>query len=301
MYRFLASLALFLAATTAWAQTAYDPTVAYTKLAGSTTYLYLANGDGTHAVSVASSANGFAGIDLAPGGNRVAFSDKTGLKVLNYSASNTGIVVNSVTLLVAGIYTSSPDFSYDGNRVLYYNYETQASSGGVYAVSAGGGTPVLLFLGPGYAPRWLRPTSYGNAFVFMKHFPVGTGDVYEIWKVLLDGSDNVVGTATVLSTASQAFKGIEDFDTARTRDALLITANYPTGIRIVDFDLRSGAVADKAVNTYRVHYSADDSRIISTDLQYLGSKTYVTSIDLGTSFITRLTKAGNFGSIDARP
>lgn len=210
-------------------------------------------------------------------------------------------MVNNVALLVAGTYTSSPDFSADGSRVIYYNYLTQASSGGVYAIPASGGAPVLLFVGPGSSPRWLRQASYASAFVFMKHFPVGSSDVYELWMVQLDGSDNVISADRVLSTASQAFKGIEDFDVARTRDALLITANYPTTIRVVEFDLHSYAVSDKAGGTYRVHYSANDSRIVSTDLHSLGSKEYVTSLDPGTGFVTRLTKAGNFGAVDARP
>lgn len=303
MYRLIASLALLLAATAASGQTAYNPTVAYTQLAGSTTYLYLANGDGSHAVRVASSANGFGGIDFAPGGGRIAFSDRVGLKVMAYTASNTGIVVNSVTVLVAGSYLGAPDFSSDGSRILYNNTQFSNGANGIYAVPATGGTSVFLHEGSAYGQnRWLRPTNFGNAFAFVKTVTApNVPAIYEIWTVLLDANDNVVSAGPVLSTTSQAFKGIEDFDTARTRDALLITANYPTTIRIVEFDLHSYAVSDKAGGTHRVHYSADDSRIVSTDLHYLGSKEYVTSLDPLTGFITRLTKAGNYGSIDARP
>lgn len=303
MYRTIAGLIVLFATSGAWAQTAYNPTVAYSQLEGRSTNLYVANADGSHVVRVAASAKGINGIDFAPGGGRIAFVEKgVGIKVLSYTASNSGIIVNNVLPLVLRSNAYGPDFSSDGSRVLYHDVD-QAGIGGIYAVSAGGGTsPVLLYAGACGWQRWLRSTTFGNAFVCMKIVSApNAASVYEIWTVLLDGNDQVLSAGPVLSTASQTFKGIEDFDTARTRDALLITANYPTTIRVVEFDLNSYAVIDKAGGTYKAHYSADDSRIVSTDLHYLGSKEYVTSINLGTSVITRLSKAGNFGSVDARP
>jgi len=298
--RSLVLASALLATTSVWAQTAYNPTVAYTSVAGKTTYLYLANADGSHAVSVASSSTGITGIDFTPGGGRIAFSDKrVGLKVLGYTASNSGITLNgSVQLLDPGS-TSGPDFSSDGSRILYYKAATQTAPGGIYGIASAGGTPVFLYPGSGViSQRWLRPATNGNAFAFLK---LSGQYVYEIWTVQLDGNDQALGSGVVLSTATQVFKGIEDFDTARTRDALLITADYPTTNRVVEFNLQSRALIDVAGPTFRVHYSADDSRIVSTDLPHLGSKEYVTSLDLATGFITRLSGAGNFGAVDARP
>lgn len=292
-----------LATTSAWAQTFYDPTVAYTLAAGRATYLYLANGDGSHAVSVANSSSGITGIDFAPGGGRIAFSDqRVGVKVFGYTASNSGITLNgSVQLLDPGS-TSGPDFSSDGSRILYYKGATQTSPGGIYAIASAGGTPVFLYPGAGViTQRWLRPTTNGDAFAVLKLLSVNGQSVYEIWTVQLDANDQVVSAGSVLSTASQVFKGIEDFDTARTRDALLITADYPTTNRVVELDLQSLAIKDVAGPTFRVHYSANDSQIVSRDLPHLGSKEYVTSLEIGTGFITRLTKAGNFGAVDTRP
>lgn len=307
MKRLIVSLALLLAATAAWGQTAYDPTVAYANLEGRTTNLYLANADGTHVVRVASSAKGINGIDFAPGGGRIAFHDRAaGITVLSYTASNAGIKVDTVKVVAKGPAYSTPDFSSDGSRILYY---AAAAAGnlypnapGIYVVPAAGGNSVFLHRGSDQGSfRWLRPASFGNAFAFLKLYPVNGQSIYEIWTVLLDGNDQFLSAGPLLSTANQAFNGIEDFDTARTRDALLITANYPTTIGVVEFDLVTYAITPVAGPTYKVHYSADDSRIVSTDLHYLGSKEYVTSLDLGTGLITRLTKAGNFGSVDARP
>jgi hypothetical protein len=149
----------------------------------------------------------------------------------------------------------------------------------------------------------LRPADLGNAFAFLKAVPHGPNVPvdYEIWTVLLDANDQVISAGPVLSTATQAFKSIEHFDTAHTRNALLIAADYPTVIDMVDFDLETGVVTDTNVHGFQMHYSADDSHIVFKNLNYLGSADYVNSLDLGTGVVTHLTKKGSFGVTDARP
>ena len=292
---------LVVPAALAQTSTTYDPKIAYTQASGNTQYLYLANADGTRAVRVATATGDINGVDFAPGGGRIAFSDRAGLKVLSYTASNTGIQVNSVVLLV-GVRVASPDFSDDGKRILYYQMGTTADLSGFRAVPAAGGAPVLLYqsssLGHG---RWLRSTDMVNAFAFLRttYVPNTPGTTYEIWTVLLDQNDTVISAGPTVSTSSQAFKAIEDFDIAHTRNALLVTANYPTTVRLVDFDLVLAAVTDKGGPGMKGHYSAGDSWIVY--LEQVKGGCFIDSLDPVTGLSTRLTAKGTCGFIDARP
>ncbi len=296
MFRIFAFTIAFLASMTTLAQTSYDPKIAYTQAAsGKSTYLYIANSDGSRAVRVATSSN-INSVDFAPGGGRLAFSDNQGIKLLRYTASNSGITVTSLQTLVAGSFLSSPDFSSDGNRIIY----TDALQV-VRAVTASvGSTPVILYSGGCVTARWLRSVDFGNAFACMKWITApNTQEVDEIWTVLLNANDTVASAGPVLSTAGQQFRLISEFDVARTRNAFLLVVSYPTTVAIVDFDIVSGAVTNKGSGE-RVHYSADDSRIIFRS-PHLAAGDYVSSLDPATGLITRLTKKGSFNATDARP
>jgi hypothetical protein len=277
------------------AQSAYDPAISYTQAQGRTTYLYVANADGSHAVRIASSNGNINGADFAPGGGRIAYTGSDGLRVVSYTASNAGVVVTGTTTLVTG--TVSPaDFSADGTRLLY----TQNSS--IRAVPAAGGASVQLYsaLNLGIA-RWLRPADMGNAFAFLAAVPHGANQPvdYELRVVMLDGTDQVTGVATVLSTTTQAFKGIEDFDVARTRNALLLTANFPTTMRFLDYDLGTAQLVDRGGGGSRCHYDASDGAIVYREAVKGGS--YVDRLDLVTGVLSHLTAKGDFNGIDARP
>ena len=311
----LAALALSLwAATAAWAQSAYDPKIAYTQVSGNTQYLYLANVNGDHAVRVATvgrDASGFPGnihgVDFAPGGGRIAYSDAGGLTVLSYTASNTGIKVDRRDLLVPaayGTYISPPDFSPDGSRILY---GTNKPSSSFRAIPTGGGSSVLLYDGPhagaSDSVRWLRPIDMGNAFAFLTRIPSGPGGPTrdEIWTVLLDANDAVTSFGPMLSTTTQPFNSIQDFDTARTRNALLISAQYPATNKIVEVEIGgTGIVTEKGASGTHVHYSANDSRIVYIT-PHVAAGDYVNSLDLGTGVITHLTKKGSYGATEAQP
>ena len=155
-----------------------------------------------------------------------------GLKVVSYTASNAGITVNGVQMIVPGRH-GGPDFSPDGTRLLYVSF----SPSGIRVVPSTGGTPVLLYETSGESPRWLRSDDLGDAFAFST-IVGGMPAHYEIWTVLIDDAGTTAGP--VLSTASQAFKYIQPpFDVAHTRNALLLSVSYPIasplGNRMVDF------------------------------------------------------------------
>jgi dipeptidyl aminopeptidase/acylaminoacyl peptidase len=307
MFRMLAFMLTLLGSTLAWGQTAYDPKIAFTQVSGNTQYLYLANADGTRAVRAATvgrDAYGFPGnihgVDFAPGGGRIAYTDSSGLTVLTYTASNSGIRVDRRDLLVAGRYVNSPDFSPDGSRILYRDPDM----GAMRVVGVSGGSPVTLYTAACGWARWLRPANFGNAFACYKSTGLQEPDgsfIYEVWAVYLDPNDTVASTVLVLTTAGQSFKQISEFDTARTRDALLMLVNYATGPRMVEVDIVSGAVSPipQGMGT-RIHYSSDDSRILFIS-PHLAAGDYVSSLDPATGFITRLTKKGSYGTTDARP
>jgi hypothetical protein len=196
---------------------------------------------------------------------------------------------------VAGSFLGHPDFSSDGSRIIY----TDALQV-VRAVPIVGGTPVVLYSGGCVAARWLRSVDLGNAFACLKWITApNTQEVDEIWTVLLNANDTVASAGPVLSTAGQQFQLIQEFDVARTRNALLLEVNYPTATSIVDFDIASSVVANKGAGV-RVHYSADDTHIIFIS-PHQAAGDYVSSLDPVTSVITRLTRKGTFGTTDARP
>ena len=147
----------------------------------------------------------------------------------------------------------------------------------------------------------MRSADMGNAFAFLKALPHGPNVPvdYEIWTVLLNANNQVLSVGPVVSTLSQDFKAIEDFDIARTRNALLIAANYPTTGRFVEFNLGTRQLIDKGGPGSRPSYSADDSRIIYREAVKGGA--YITSLDPGTGLSTRLTAMGNVSAPDARP
>ena len=306
MFRlFVFTISLF-ATTAAWGQTTYNPKIAYAQASGSTQYLYLANADGTGAVRVATvgrDANGFPGnihgLDFAPGGGRIAYSDAGGIRVLTYTASNLGIKVDRNDPLVSGPNVTSPDFSPDGSRILYRD----AFSGAVRVIAASGGVPVSSYTAPCGWARWLRPVSFGNAFACYKSTGLQEPDgswIYEIWAVYLDANYRFVSTALVLTTAEESFKQILEFDTARSRDALLMVVNYVTGPRMVEVDIISGAVSVIPQGFgERVHYSSDDSCIVYRERVKGGS--FINSLNPVTGVSQRLTGKGSYGTTDAQP
>lgn len=304
MFRLIVLTVSLFATSVAWGQTAYDPKIAYTKVSGSSQELYLANADGTRAVRVATVGRdpyGFPGnihgLDFAPGGGRIAYTDATGLTVLTYTASNSGIKVDRRDLLVPGRYVYSPDFSPDGTRIIYKT-SSNSTPNTIRVVTVPGGAEVLTY--PCYVcsePRWLR-SELGDAFSFHRWNFSGPSPAPEIWTALVE-ADGTVTAGPVLTTTNQAFNGIEDFDVARTRNALLVTANYPTGLRFIEVDLVSGLITDKGGPGTRGHYSADDSWIVYREQVKGGS--YINSLDPATGISRRLTAKGSYGKTDARP
>lgn len=300
MRRAIATLFTVLASGAVAGQTLYDPQVAYTQEAARNFNLMLANADGSRAVKVATYKGWIHRVDFAPGGGRLAYATLEGIRVLDYVASNTGIVVTQSRLLFAnpasGPRAEQPDYSPDGTQLIF---RLGTSPQTIRAIDATTGAVQFDF--PCYLceePRWLR-AELGTAFAYLRwNQSVPNQSVREAWTALVN-ADGSITTAPVLDFATSPFKGIENFDVARTRNALLLQANYPTTIRAIEVDLLTGAITDRGT-TWRMHFSADDSRIVGLT-PHAAKGDYVISTAVATGLETRLTAKGTFGVVDTRP
>ncbi len=305
MFRILAFALALLAGTSAWAQS-YDPRLAYALASGKSYYVYVANRDGTHAVRLYADDANISGVDFAPGGGRIVVGDRAGVKVLAYTASSSGVHLDSVTSLDGGAAAGPPDFSDDGARILYFRSSQLSDPSkvpGFWVVAATGGTPKLVYPGSALdAVRWLRSADLGSAFAYLKTVPHGPNVPvdYEIWTVLLDAQDNVSSAGPTLSTADHAFKYIEDFDIAHTRNSLLVTVSDAVGRSLIDFDVPTRAITVRShALIFRCHYSDDDS--------WFGAKEevkggfFIDAVDSATGAQTRVIAKANYGAFDVRP
>lgn len=248
MSRILALVLTLLASAAAWGQTTYDPKLAYVLTSGRSANLYLANADGTRAVRVATGVGNINGIDFAPGGGRIAFSDKAGIKVLSYVASNTGITVTGVQLVVAAVdnfLPARPDFSPDGNRLVYHAANSSMGPNAFHVVALPSAVNLWSFACYGCdEPRWLR-AEVGDAIAFLRwNSSVPNTPTREVWTALInpDGSSTA---AMALTVATQEFKQISWFDIAHTRNALLLSAGGTPNPRMIEFDYLNGTLTNK--------------------------------------------------------
>jgi hypothetical protein len=300
MRRTAATMFAILASGAVAGQALYNPRIAYTQEAGKSFNLMLANADGSRAVQVASYKGYIHRVDFAPGGGRLAYATPEGIRVLDYTASNTGIVVTQSRLLVAnpanGPRAEQPDFSPDGTKLIFrFGVSPQV----MRAIDATSGA--VLFDVPCYLceePRWLR-AELGNAFAFLRWHQIAPNKtVREVWTTLVN-ADGSVTSAPVLDYTQAPYGGIENFDVARSRNTLLMSVGYPTTIRCIEVDLLTGAVTDRGTS-WRMHFNEDDSRIVGLT-PHAAKGDYVISTTVPGGVETRLTVKGTFGVVDARP
>jgi Tol biopolymer transport system component len=271
---------------------AYDPAVSYTTLAGNSSVIVLTNQDGSKPVTVFSSKRALSGVNFAPGGGRIAFSEQGVLRLLTYSASNSGVSVSSVlTLDSSPGGAAAPDFSPDGSRVLYVGNVFGTPEIRVIPSTGGAYTVVLPNMSGVRRVAWLRS---GTSFVYLRQFQSDLR--VEVRRVDLDPFDGVIGDSGVLTTDDGLFREIADIDSARTRNAMLVVLNYPTDIRIVELNFDTAQFTDLLSGSL-ARYTSSDGRIVYRER----SGNYLSRYDLASGTSIRLTKRGGYASIDARP
>lgn len=331
MKRSLIAAALLVACAMASAQT-YNPKIAYTGFASNAGNLYLANADGSNAVIVYKANKVRLGaIDLAPvsaaapSTGRVAFVESGILKVLGYTVSASAIHVTGVTTLDAtgAPYQGAgdPDFSPDGNQLLYTRAEFSTLFQGVVPteirlIPATGGPSALLVRKADSSlyithPRWLRAEAgMGPAFVYMLGRPAGEPSTMDVRLAFLDAGNAVVEPPTTLfNLSSPGFpgQGVEDMDVARTGNGLLLSVNRTSsaggGSSFVEYDIDADSFVTRAVGErWRGHFSAGDARIISVDRgKGYGPGAYVWSQEVATGVVKAIAKKGAYDYTDAQP
>jgi len=233
------------------------------------------------------------GVDFAPSGGRIAFSELGTLKVLAYTASSSGIAVASVTTLPASG-TGDPDFSPDGSKIIYVFGGDATTTSQVRVVSASGGPYTVLMPNMSGLRKvvWARS---GTSFFYVRQYESDLR--IEVRRVDLVGCCLVGLDTLLLTTVGAAFGEIDEIDVARTKDSLLLTLNYPTDIRVAEYDLVTGSLTERMSGGMQARFSSDDSKILFIDL----ARQFVNSFDLVSRVTTRLTKRGDFRGVDTRP
>jgi len=156
----------------------YDPRIAWTSFEGKGDVIYLANADGSLKVAVyKTNKTTITGLDLGAG--RVAFTEAGVLKVFSYSVTSSGITATAPTTLDAtgapfqG--AAQPDFSPDGNHVLYLRWVQDPLTGNgqwkeIRVIPTNGSAPPkVLVTASQLADRWHMVSPRwpsGNGFAF---------------------------------------------------------------------------------------------------------------------------------------
>jgi hypothetical protein len=332
MQRHCLLLAVSLAAGSTLAQAAIDPQLAYTAYEGMYDNLYVANADGSNrfvvykADKVRVTRIDMAPVDpLDPTLRRVAFTEAGVLKVVSFRLlANSVSVLGTTTLDAAGApYQGAGllDFSPDGSQLLYVKNTPNANGTGptdIHLVSVAGGASKLLWtagLSGGYIVTGVRWTGPGRfAFLFST-----TSFVQTVAEATLDVNNDVAAPPVALFTDEDTFfaannlYGVEDFDVARTRPALVFTTGTPpssTARTIVEYTLPTqsdpGGFAIRRTNAggYYSHFASGDTRIVflRASTRFNNVFEYVARIDVAApATTTNLTAKGSFGSVDTRP
>jgi dipeptidyl aminopeptidase/acylaminoacyl peptidase len=291
---FLAAL-LYAASLASWAQTAYNPAVAYVKLSGTTLQLFLANEDGSHAVMVYSTKKAIGAIDFAPSGDKIAFSQQDGLKLLPYTTTNAGIAVGPTSVLDTGS-VGAIDFSPDGSKLIYVIQPAPNMPQQIRTLPVAGGAKTTLVTDtPGLsainAVAWLRS---GTSFVYTQGFASDLRT--ELRGASVDTFGNVVPWPLPILTTGGGFSEISELTSAHSREAVLVRLNGTYGVTLIECDVVTGGLTPR-VPGLRGKFSSDDASIVFVD----EGRNFVSRYTVGSGTTTTLTKRGEFGKIDARP
>ena len=263
----------------------YDPRIAYTSYEGKGDGIYLANADGSLKVLVfKTNKTTINGLDFTAG--RVAFIESGVLKVFSYNVTSNGITATApITLDATGApYQGAltPDFSPDGNYVLYARWVQDPVSGNAGAreirvIPSDGSAPPKVLVTAADLPdtrhmgamRWIS----NNEFVF------GREGGSPWWLSMMIGSldanmDLSAPPLTLFTNSDPGFTslgvaGWEDFDVSRTGPSILISANPPSGTSksFVQYDLVAHTFTKRFSDYgWRAHFTAGDASVVYVHL-----------------------------------
>jgi dipeptidyl aminopeptidase/acylaminoacyl peptidase len=245
----------------------YAPQILYTEgsKGGSTTSIYVANADGTDAVSLYSTGNITSGVKFAPTGDRIVFVEQNAIKVLTFAVSSQGVTTTSVTTLTTEQYRPwQVDVSPDGTQLLFAEDTAIPNQRAIYTMSMSGGSGTMLInMPPGssnYAAVWANSN---NRIAVLQGAPAQPSyGVQTIQVVDLDASYNVLTITSVFnSTVSQLYE-IQRIESAHTSNTLVFGATSGSNANVYALDIGTMAVSAPIVAGSNASFSADDSTLL---------------------------------------
>jgi hypothetical protein len=284
MIRSLTIAALLATTATAQAQTVGGPSIAYVKVAGTASEIYLVNPDGSGSKKLYTAARkaGIGSIDLKPGGGELAFIERSGatgaLKIISFDAQ--GNATSAPRSLATGCV---PDYvDYHPSDALLLVTAVCGSTIGVGTIGTDGSGFALAHQGPtqttwyGQA-RWLADGTY----VYLRAVSASAN---QLCRNACEGSDLIFSSPTITRV-----------DVARTRsDRALVDQGTPY---VGELDFTTATIIFSLQGTDG-HYSPDDQRILfKTPHAASGDYLHIRNAD---GSIFRLTGKGDYGAKDWR-
>lgn len=283
MLKHLVLIAVML--SSAAANAAIGPPVAYVKINGTSREVWLSNSDGSGAKRLyAGPSKTYIGfVDIRPGGGQLAFKEGTSvIRIIDYDASGTAMNVSAApqSCTVSGL-----DYHPTDGSILY----ASNCNGGrdiSYKRYDGAGITTLLSL-VGGAPQGLCWLHDGSGFLWIM---AGTGapNGPELRKSSLTNPS----AWTVLFTVPTG-NSLNWVDVANTSNTLLLTDgnNNIHKLTFSDFGATDQGVVIKGMDG---HFSADDSQILFTSPTVSNSNSVQIRNSNGTT--VNVTSKGSYGT-----
>jgi hypothetical protein len=283
----LAVAALFV--TPAFAAASQD--IAYVKIAGTGSELYVVNANGSGLTRVYSNKKGYVSqLDMSPAGNELAFVERVsgspsvlkrqrlkdsgaadgapvavpnlcGPDYVDYNPADPGLLLVSGAcsghLYIATIRTDGSGYS-----------ELQTGNANLYVSEA----------------RWLND---GASYVYVRSVVAGTQQLCR------NACDESAGDLLWSDTQ------IVWNDVARTSDTVIYTDNVGN-MKLIDVATRSDVTPTPFLSGTSGHYSPSDDYIVYRSPHKAGGD-YVLIYDVATGLSSRLSGKGSWGSVDWRP
>jgi len=183
----LASLAASAVADAAFAQSPGGPPIAYIK-AGSTQEIHLVNADrtGLTRLYTAPRKTSLGWLDLKPGGNELAFTEKFRIKIQKFH--DNGQPNGAATTITTSCTAWHPDYHPNGDGRFIYIVAC-SSDFGIWQYTPGGGSAEIFGTISTNRVRWNRTgthiyydeeTSFNSGLLRLKRRDVGTGVVEDL-------------------------------------------------------------------------------------------------------------------------
>jgi hypothetical protein len=239
----------------------YNPQISYTVGTQRATTIYVANADGTDAVSVYSTGNIIWNLKPAPG-HRIVFIEQNDIKVLTYAVSSQGVTTTSVTTLSSEPYhVLRVDASPDGTELVFVEDTATPDQEAIYAMNMSG-VKTLINLPPALYVDAVWAHSNSRIAVLQDGPVVAGSHSQTIQAIDLDASYNIINTMTVFDSLASQMNQIPQIESAHTSDTLIFNATSASTLGVYTLDIGTQAISLPIVTGGSPSLSSDDSTIL---------------------------------------